>query len=42
MELAKKYSLAFKILDKGFYTDPNPMPSYKVDLFDVCCIIKGV
>lgn len=38
---AKRYAEAFQYLDKGFYTDPNPMPSFKTDLFLVCMAISG-
>ena len=39
-EKAKKMLLAFRIFDKGFYTDPNPIPSFKADLFESCMIIN--
>lgn len=32
---------AFRVFDKGFYTDPNPIPSFKADLFEACMIILG-
>lgn len=38
---AKKMLLIFRIFDKGFYTDPNPMPTFKADLFESCLIIKS-
>lgn len=38
---AKNMLQAFRVFDKGFYLDPNPMPSFKADLFEVCCLIKG-
>ncbi len=38
---ARKMLLAFRVFDKGFYTDPNPLPSFKADLFEACLIING-
>jgi hypothetical protein len=32
---------AFRVFDKGFYTDPNPLPTFKADLFETCMIILG-
>ena len=37
---AIKSAQAFRIFDKGFYTDPNPMPSFKVDLFEACNLFR--
>lgn len=39
---AKKMLGAFRVFDKGFYTDPNPTPTFKADLFEACMIIKGM
>ena len=39
-ETAKRMLLAFRVFDKGFYTDPNPMPSFQADLFEACMIIR--
>ena len=38
---ARKMLYAFRVFDKGFYTDPNPMPSFKADLFEACMIVGG-
>ena len=38
---AKKYHDAFRCFDKGFYTDPNPMPSFKMDVFMATNILRG-
>ena len=35
-DYATRCSNAFSHIDKGFYTDPNPLPSFKTDLFRVC------
>jgi hypothetical protein len=32
---------AFRVFDRGFYTDPNPLPTFKADLFEACMIISG-
>jgi DNA polymerase III subunit gamma/tau len=32
---------AFRVFDKGFYTDPNPIPTFKADLFEACLFIKN-
>lgn len=34
-----KYYLMCRIFDKGFYTDPNPMPSFKMDVYEACQIM---
>ena len=39
-EAAKRMLKAFRVFDKGFYTDPNPMPSFQADLFEACMIIR--
>ena len=39
-ERAEMMLRAFRVFDKGFYTDRNPMPSFKADLFEVCMIIS--
>ncbi|NCB47921.1 hypothetical protein EOM81_13040, partial [bacterium] len=41
IEFAKRCSVAFSFLDKGFYTDPNPLPSFKNDLFLACMTLLG-
>ena len=41
-EGARRMLMAFRVFDKGFYTDPNPMPSFQADLFEACMIIKGM
>ena len=41
-ETAKKMLGAFRVFDKGFYTDKNPMPSFMADLFEACMIIRGM
>ena len=41
-QAAKRMLLAFRVFDKGFYTDPNPMPSFKADLFEACMILNGM
>jgi hypothetical protein len=38
--LAQKMLKSFRLFDKGFYTDPNPLPSFKADLFEACLIIN--
>lgn len=39
---SKKYHDAFRCFDKGFYTDPNPMPSFKMDVWEAMNILlKG-
>ena len=38
---AARTLMAFRVFDKGFYTDPNPMPSFKADVFEACCYIAG-
>ncbi len=38
---AKKMLAAFRVFDKGFYTDPNPLPSFMADLFEACLITGG-
>lgn len=35
-----KYIEAFRIFDRGFYTDPNPLPTFKADVVQSCLIIK--
>ena len=39
-ERAEMMLRAFRVFDKGFYTDRNPMPSFKADLFEACMIIS--
>lgn len=38
---AQKMLMAFRVFDKGFYTDPNPIPTFKADLFETTMIIKN-
>lgn len=37
---SKNVAKAFRYFDKGFYTDPNPMPSFRVDLYEACCALR--
>lgn len=39
IEKAKSFLKSLRIFDKGFYSDPNPMPSFKADLIESCLII---
>lgn len=39
-ESSIKYIEAFRIFDRGFYTDPNPLPTFKADVVQSCLIIK--
>lgn len=40
-QMADRFAKAFAHVDKGFYADPNPMPSFKVDLYGVCRELNG-
>lgn len=31
---------AFRLFDRGFYTDPNPLPSFKADIMESCLYIN--
>lgn len=35
------YSEVFKIFDKGFFVDPNPLPTVKFMIFEACVIFNG-
>lgn len=41
-EMAKRMLLAFRVFDKGFYTDPKPLSSFKADVFEACLVINGM
>lgn len=38
---AKRMLRAFRVFDRGFYTDPNPMPTFKADVFEACMVVRG-
>ena len=40
-EQAGRMLRAFRVFDRGFYTDPNPVPTFKADLFEATLAIKG-
>lgn len=40
-EKSRRMLVAFRVFDKGFYTDPNPLPSFKADLFEACLALLG-
>jgi len=35
----ERYYRVCRIFDKGFYTDPNPMPSFKMDVYEACRVM---
>ena len=40
IDKAKLFLMAFRLFDKGFYSDPNPLPSFKADLLESCFLIN--
>ena len=40
-EQAGRMLQAFRVFDRGFYTDPNPVPTFKADLFEATLAIGG-
>lgn len=39
-DYAAKCMRAFRIFDRGFYTDPNPLPTFKADVVDACLALR--
>ena len=37
---ALKCVQAFRVFDRGFYTDPNPLPTFKADVIEGCMLMK--
>lgn len=37
---AVKCMQAFRVFDKGFYTDPNPLPTFKADVVEGCFMMR--
>lgn len=40
IDKVKSLLMAFRLFDKGFYLDPNPLPSFKADLLESCFFIN--
>ena len=39
-DYAAKCMRAFRIFDRGFYTDPNPLPTFKADVVEACLALR--